>query len=139
MPNTCSGLNVYLPGWDARYGVCGLRSNLIGNCISTACTDLDLKAHTPHYCSMHGIFNLLKRFLARSRRQPTGASLSAIEYEAVSLIAYEGRERSDERGNKLTTAEEREAHKGQSFWDEVAAEVKRSIGAPARERKHHKV
>jgi hypothetical protein len=36
------------------------------------------------------MLNLLRRIRQRLRRQPAATGLTVIEYEAVSLIAYEG-------------------------------------------------
>ena len=66
---------------------------------------------------------LIGRRLARSR------NLSEVEYEAVCLIAYEGRAAYDRAREQAEYCRRRRSESGTKFWGDVALEVARRTGA----------
>lgn len=74
------------------------------------------------------------RFLHRIRqwfrRHPPAGDLTAIEYEAVSLIAYEGRAAYARAREQAEYCLGRGSESGCRFWSEVAVEVARRTGMP---------
>jgi GGDEF domain-containing protein len=72
------------------------------------------------------MLNLLRRIRQRLRRQPAATGLTAIEYEAVSLIAYEGRSAYERAREQAEYCLRRGSEAGCRFWSDVALEVARS-------------
>ena len=54
--------------------------------------------------------------------------LTAVEYEAVCLIAYEGREAYDRAREQASYCHERGSEQGFQFWSQVATEIERRSG-----------
>jgi hypothetical protein len=67
-------------------------------------------------------------------RKPARHGLTEIEYEAVSLIAYEGRAASARAREQADYCRGRGSTSGESFWREVAVEVERRAGVQSRAR-----
>jgi hypothetical protein len=78
----------------------------------------------------------MHRFLKRLRaafvqlfgRKPHQVGLTAIEYEAVCLIAYEGRAAYERAREQADYCRSMGSPSGVVFWIEVAAEVARRTG-----------
>lgn len=84
----------------------------------------------------------MRRVLARIRlwlgwRQPNPDGLTPVEYEAVSLIAYEGRDALRRAREQADYCAARGSAKGCRFWSEVAAEVAKRTGAKGAPRAKH--
>jgi hypothetical protein len=62
------------------------------------------------------------------RRRPPASGLTVIEYEAVSLIAYEGRAAYQRAREQAEYCLSRGSEAGCRFWSEVAVEVARRTG-----------
>lgn len=79
--------------------------------------------------SVHRILTFLRDRLQRLLRgRPVGAGgfgLNAIEYEAVSLIAYEGRKAYGKAREQASYCRRRGSEQGYVFWSQVALEVAR--------------
>ena len=75
---------------------------------------------------MRGVLARIRRWLAGPKERP--GVLSAIEYEAVSLIAYEGRDAYRKAHEQAEYCAARGSSKGCRFWSEVAAEVAKRTG-----------
>jgi len=61
-------------------------------------------------------------------RKPRPEGLTAIEYEAVCLIAYEGRAAYARACEQALYCQGMGSEAGFRFWSEVAAEVKERVG-----------
>jgi hypothetical protein len=72
------------------------------------------------------------KFLHRIRqwfgRKPPAADLTVVEYEAVSLIAYEGRAAYERAREQAEYCLSRGSESGCRFWSDVAVEVARRTG-----------
>ena len=78
---------------------------------------------------MRWILKHLGELMARlSRRKPPHSGLSAVEYEAVCLIAYEGRAAFHQACEQALYCRAMGSPSGVIFWEEVAAEVARRTG-----------
>ncbi|KLK92624.1 hypothetical protein AA309_13065 [Microvirga vignae] len=64
-------------------------------------------------------------------RRTGGDNLTAVEYEAVCLIAYEGRDAYARARQQAFYCRARGSEQGFRFWSDVAAEVDRRAGACA--------
>jgi hypothetical protein len=74
--------------------------------------------------SMHQLFHHFCAALLRlMRRRPSHPDLTAVEYEAVCLIAYEGRDAHARAREQAAYCRSRGSLSGTSFWTEVAAEI----------------
>ena len=71
---------------------------------------------------------LLHRIQHWFRRPPPIGDLTKIEYEAVSLIAYEGRAAYARARDQAEYCLNRRSEAGCRFWSEVAVEVARRTG-----------
>jgi hypothetical protein len=71
------------------------------------------------------MLNLLHRIRQWLRCQPPDPDLTVIEYEAVSLIAYEGRAAYRRAREQAEYCLSRGSASGYRFWSEVALEVAR--------------
>jgi hypothetical protein len=74
------------------------------------------------------MLKLLHRIRNWFRRPPPAADLTVIEYEAVSLIAYEGRAAYQRAREQAEYCLSRGSETGCRFWSEVAVEVARRTG-----------
>ena len=72
----------------------------------------------------------LNGVLRRPSREESG--LTAVEYEAVSLIAYEGRAAYERAREQASYCSSRGSEQGSQFWSEVALEVARRTGRTTR-------
>jgi hypothetical protein len=63
------------------------------------------------------------------RRRLARSELTAVEYEAVCLIAYEGRAAYARARQQAFYCRSRGSEQGFRFWSEVAVEVDRRAGA----------
>lgn len=66
------------------------------------------------------MLELLYRIRQLFRRRPPTADLTVIQYEAVSLIAYEGRAAYERAQEQAEYCFSRESNAGCRFWSEVA-------------------
>jgi hypothetical protein len=66
------------------------------------------------------------------RRVSARSELTAVEYEAVCVIAYEGRAAYSRARQQAFYCRARGSEQGFRFWSEVAAEVERRAGASAK-------
>jgi hypothetical protein len=74
---------------------------------------------------------LLSWLRSRLRRRPfPSPTLTAVEYEAVSLIAYEGRNAYRQACEQAGYCLERGSKSGCEFWSKVAIEVATRTGRP---------
>jgi hypothetical protein len=64
------------------------------------------------------------------RRAPSNKGLTAVEYEAVCLIAYEGREAYACAREQADYCRSLGSSSGTLFWSQVAAEVGRRTNRP---------
>lgn len=71
------------------------------------------------------MFKLLHRIRQLFRRRPPAADLTVIEYEAVSLIAYEGRAAYQRVREQAEYCLSQGSGSGCRFWSDVAVEVTR--------------
>jgi hypothetical protein len=74
------------------------------------------------------MLKLLHRIRQLFRRRPPAADLTVIEYEAVSLITYEGRAAYQRAREQAEYCLSRGSETGCRFWSEVAVEVARRTG-----------
>ena len=74
------------------------------------------------------MLKLLHRIRNWFRRRSPAADLTVIEYEAVSLIAYEGRAAYQRAREQAEYCLCRGSETGCRFWSEVAVEVARRTG-----------
>jgi hypothetical protein len=74
------------------------------------------------------MLKLLHRIRQLFRRRPPAADLTVIEYEAVSLITYEGRAAYQRAREQAEYCLSRGSETGGQFWSEVAVEVARRTG-----------
>jgi hypothetical protein len=72
--------------------------------------------------------NLLHRIRQLFRERPPAAGLTVIEYEAVSLIAYEGRAAYQRAREQAEYCLSQGSESGCRFWSDVAVEVARRTG-----------
>jgi ABC-type Fe3+ transport system substrate-binding protein len=76
---------------------------------------------------MRRLLSRLRRWLRRPDRPAGGAperhALTAVEYEAVCLIAYEGRKAYERAREQARYCRDRGSEDGRQFWNRVAAEV----------------
>ena len=63
-----------------------------------------------------------------SRRRPSSPVLTAVEYEAVTLIAFEGRNAYRQACEQAGYCLERGSKSGCEFWSKVAIEVAARTG-----------
>ena len=85
----------------------------------------------------------MRRFLTRllqslarrfARRPAPSSGLTEIEYEAVAMIAYEGRAAYARARAQARYCRERGSETGCKFWSDVAAEIaRRTKGGPLRQ------
>ena len=90
-----------------------------------------LEAPLVHANGMRTLLALLRRFLVRRAgrdRSHGGEQLSAVEYEAISLIAYEGRAAYRRAREQAGYCRAMGSLSGAIFWNRVAAEVARRAG-----------
>ena len=71
------------------------------------------------------LFHLIRQLF---RRRPPASDLTVIEYEAVSLIAYEGRAAYERAREQAEYCLGRGSESGCRFWSDVAVEVARRTG-----------
>ncbi|MBL0408313.1 hypothetical protein JKG68_31020 [Microvirga aerilata] len=64
------------------------------------------------------------------KRTPSNKGLTAVEYEAVCLIAYEGREAYARAREQADYCRSLGSPSGTLFWSQVAAEVGRRTNRP---------
>jgi hypothetical protein len=84
---------------------------------------------------MRRLLNTIAKAFARiSRREPGREGLTEIEYEAVSLIAYEGRAAYARAREQADYCRKKGSPSGAMFWSNVAAEIERRTGVRARAR-----
>jgi hypothetical protein len=69
--------------------------------------------------------------IRRMGRRPPRTGLTEIEYEAISLIAYEGRDAYARAREQAEYCRRNGSPKGVLFWSSVAAEVGRRTGRQA--------
>jgi hypothetical protein len=74
------------------------------------------------------MLKLFHRIRQLFRRRPRAADLTVVEYEAVSLIAYEGRAAYQRAREQAEYCLSRGSETGCRFWSEVAVEVARRTG-----------
>ena len=74
------------------------------------------------------MLKLLHRIRQLFRRRPPAAGLTVIEYEAVSLIAYEGRAAYQRAREQAEYCLSQGSESGCRFWSDVAVEVARRTG-----------
>ena len=74
------------------------------------------------------MLKLFHRIRQLFRRQPPDADLTVIEYEAVSLIAYEGRAAYERAREQAEYCLSQGSEAGCRFWSDVAVEVARRTG-----------
>lgn len=74
------------------------------------------------------MLKLLRRIRQWFRRQPPAPGLTVIKYEAVSLIAYEGRAAYERAREQAEYCLSQGSEAGCRFWSDVAIEVARRTG-----------
>jgi hypothetical protein len=74
------------------------------------------------------MLKLLRRIRQWFCRRPAAPDLTVIEYEAVSLIAYEGRAAYQRAREQAEYCLSRGSETGCRFWSDVAVEVARRTG-----------
>jgi hypothetical protein len=78
---------------------------------------------------VHRLFRHLRTaLLQRIGRRPAPPGLTAVEYEAVCLIAFEGREAYAHALEQAAYCRSMGSPSGTIFWTEVAAEIARRTG-----------
>jgi hypothetical protein len=89
----------------------------------------------PHCVSiltlMKRLIGYIHKALARVTRRRPQDGLSAIEYEAICLIAYEGRASYTRARQQAFYCRARGSEQGFRFWSAVAVEIDRRAGASA--------
>lgn len=75
---------------------------------------------------MRWVLARIRRWLGRGRERP--GALTAVEYEAVSLIAYEGRDAYRKAHEQAEYCAARGSSAGCRFWSDVAAEIAQRTG-----------
>jgi hypothetical protein len=84
---------------------------------------------------MRRLLRRIARALARVfRRERRNGDLTEIEYEAVTLIAYEGRAAYARAREQADYCRKMRSPSGVIFWSKVAAEVEQRTGVRARAR-----
>ncbi len=78
------------------------------------------------------MLKLLHRIRQWFRRKPSAADLTVIEYEAVSLIAYEGRAAYVQAREQAEYCLSQGSESGCRFWSDVAIEVAHRTGMTKR-------
>jgi len=90
---------------------------------------IDLQRGASILSSMRRFLKRLHESFARLvRRKPRHQGLTAIEYEAVCLITYEGRDAYARAREQAFYCRDRGSEQGFRFWSEVAVEVQRRTG-----------
>jgi len=74
------------------------------------------------------MLKLFHRIRQWFRRKPPATDLTVVEYEAVSLIAYEGRAAYIRAREQAEYCLSRGSEAGCRFWSDVAVEVARRTG-----------
>jgi hypothetical protein len=82
----------------------------------------------------HLIRRIATFFHRLAGRKLARTGLTEIEYEAVSLIAYEGRAAAARAQEQAEYCRGRGSASGETFWREVAVEVERRAGVQTRAR-----
>jgi hypothetical protein len=77
------------------------------------------------------LFHYIHNVLTRATRRRPQDGLTAVEYEAVCLISYEGRAAYARSRQQAVYYRARGSEQGFRFWSDVAAEVERRAGASA--------
>ena len=80
---------------------------------------------------MRKLLSLVRRWLA-GRRGPRREGLTAVEYEAVCMISYEGSAAYTRAREQAFYCRARGSEDGFRFWSQVAAEISRRAGTSAR-------
>jgi hypothetical protein len=97
---------------------------------------IDPQHQVPILSVMSRLIEYIRNVFARvSRRRPQDG-LTAIEYEAVCLISYEGRAAYARARQQAFYCRGRGSEQGFRFWSDVAAEVDRRAGASAKKATH---
>src|SRR5215217_8462103 len=86
---------------------------------------IDPQHHLSILAMMKRLIGYIRNSLAKRRRQD---GLTAVEYEAVCLITYEGRAAYARARQQAFYCRVRGSEQGSKFWSEVAAEVDRRAG-----------
>ncbi len=81
---------------------------------------------------MKRLIGHIRSSLARLSKRRRQDGLTAVEYEAVCLIAYEGQAAYDRARQQAYYCRARGSEQGFRFWAAVAAEVDRRAGASAK-------
>jgi hypothetical protein len=80
---------------------------------------------------MRAIIQIIRTLLGRASRR-SGSGLTEIEYEAITLIAQEGRGAHAKAREQAEYCRRRGSEQGRQFWSQVAEEVSmRTNGKPA--------
>jgi hypothetical protein len=92
---------------------------------------IDPQRQAPILAVMKRLIGYIRNVVTRlSKRQPHDG-LTAVEYEAVCLIAYEGRAAYTRARQQAFYCRARGSEQGFRFWSAVAVEVDRRAGASA--------
>jgi hypothetical protein len=83
---------------------------------------------------MRRLLRRIARALARVFRRERRSGLTEVEYEAVALIAYEGRAAYARAREQADYCRRMGSPSGAIFWSKVAAEVERRTSVRARAR-----
>jgi hypothetical protein len=73
---------------------------------------------------------LRRKLGSPTRSEQAHSGLTEIEYEAVSLIAYEGRHACARAREQVEFCRKHGSSRGVLFWSRVAIEVERRTGRP---------
>jgi len=81
---------------------------------------------------MKRLIGSIRTLLSRRPRTRIQAGLTAVEYEAICLIAYDGRAAYARARQQAYYCRARGSEQGLRFWSAVATEVDRRAGASAK-------
>jgi hypothetical protein len=90
---------------------------------------IDPQHHVSKLAMMKRLIGYIRNSLAKRRRQDR---LTAVEYEAVCLIAYEGRAAYARARQQAFYCRSQGSEQGFRFWSVVAVEIDRRAGARAK-------
>ena len=90
---------------------------------------IDPQLHLSILAMMKRLIGYIRNSLAKRRRQD---GLTAVEYEAVCLIAYEGRAAYARARQQAFYCRSQGSEQGFRFWSAVAVEIDRRAGASAK-------
>jgi hypothetical protein len=99
---------------------------------SLATHPIDPQHHVPILTIMKRLIRYIRNSLARLTKRRRDDGLTAVEYEAVCLIAYEGRAAYARARQQAFYCRSQGSEQGFRFWSIVAVEIDRRAGASAK-------